>query len=181
VNLSPREFRGKSMLDQVEQALHASGLAPQRLQLELNETALVRPLDEVDAAALEGLHKLGVRVTLDCFGAGAASLALLRKLPVDAIKIDGQFVRHAPEDARDAAIVEVIALLARKLRLTVVAGGVESEAQWDLMKRLGFDEAQGFLLGRPMPVNEFEALCSRAGASASARRSRKRAVATLLT
>jgi diguanylate cyclase (GGDEF)-like protein len=181
VNLSPREFRGKSMLDQVEQALHASGLAPQRLQLELNETALVRPLDEVDAAALEGLHKLGVRVTLDCFGAGAASLALLRKLPVDAIKIDGQFVRHAPEDARDAAIVEVIALLARKLRLTVVAGGVESEAQWDLMKRLGFDEAQGFLLGRPMPVNEFEALCSRAGASASSRRSRKRAVATLLT
>jgi diguanylate cyclase (GGDEF)-like protein len=180
VNLSPREFRGKSMLDRVEQALQLSGLPPQRLHIEVNESALVRPLDEVDAAALEGLHRLGVRVTLDCFGAGAASLALLRKFPVDAVKIDGQFVRHAPDDPRDAAIVEAIALLARKLHLTVVAGGVESEAQWSLMKKLGCNEAQGFLLGHPMPAAAFAALSSQAVAAGPARRTRKRAASAAL-
>jgi diguanylate cyclase (GGDEF)-like protein len=176
VNLSPREFRGKSMLEQVEQALCASGLAPARLQIEVNEAGLARPLDEVDAAAFDGLRKLGVRVTLDSFGAGAASLALLRKIAVDAVKIDGQFVRHAPQDARDAAIVEAIALLARKLRLTLVAAGVESEAQWELMKKLGCDEAQGFLLGRPVPNAEFETLFGQASVKRG-KQGRKRAAA----
>jgi EAL domain-containing protein (putative c-di-GMP-specific phosphodiesterase class I) len=164
------------MLEQVEQALCASGLAPARLQIEVNEAGLARPLDEVDAAAFDGLRKLGVRVTLDSFGAGAASLALLRKIAVDAVKIDGQFVRHAPQDPRDAAIVEAIALLARKLRLTVVAAGVESEAQWDLMKKLGCDEAQGFLLGRPVPNVQFDSLFGQTSAKRG-KPGRKRAAA----
>jgi EAL domain-containing protein (putative c-di-GMP-specific phosphodiesterase class I) len=95
---------------------------------------------------------------------------------VDAVKIDGQFVRHAPQDPRDAAIVEAIAFLARKLRLTVVAAGVESEAQWELMKKLGCDEAQGFLLGRPVPDAEFRALFAQASAKRG-KQGRKRAAA----
>lgn len=174
VNLSPREFRGRTMVEQVVQALQTSGVPPSRLQIEVNEAGLARPLDEVDAAAFDGLRELGVRVTLDSFGAGAASLALLRKIAVDAVKIDGQFVRHAPQDPRDAAIVEAIALLARKLRLTVIAAGVESEAQWSLMKTLGCDEAQGYLLGRPLPPEEFQSLLNGAPRGAG-RRGRRRA------
>jgi diguanylate cyclase (GGDEF)-like protein len=171
INLSPREFRGQSMLDIVEQMLTQVGLAPSRLQVELNEAGLNRALDEVDAAALEGLRALGVKVALDDFGAGAASLSMLRSLPADCLKIDGQFVRHAPKERRDALIVAAVAQLGRKLGLRVVAEGVETREQLALMKKLGCHEAQGYLLGRPLPVDDFAAVLAAQPAPRRARKS----------
>jgi diguanylate cyclase (GGDEF)-like protein len=171
VNLSPREFRGKSLLGTVEEALGQTGLDPRRLQVELNEAGLARPLDEVDAAALAGLRAIGVRVSLDGFGAGSASLSVLRKFPVDAIKIDGQFVRHAPDDRRDALIVSAVAGLGRRLGLRVVATGIETTEQQLLMRKLGCHEGQGFLFSAPMQAEELAAF--RAAPRVARRRRRK--------
>ena len=156
VNLSPREFRGKSMLDMVQTALRTSGLPAARLQIEITEAGLNRALDEVDAAAIAGLRGLGVQITLDDFGAGGASLSVLRTVDVDRVKIDGRFVQHAVDDVRDAHIVSAIVALARKLGLRVVAESVETAAQLALMKKIGCHEAQGFWLGRPISPGEFE-------------------------
>ncbi len=144
------------MLELVQATLRASGLPAARLQIEINEAGLNRALDEVDLAAIAGLRGLGVQIALDDFGAGGASLSVLRTLDVDRVKIDGRFVRHALDDARDAHIVSAIVALARKLGLRVVAESVETAAQLALMKKIGCHEAQGFWLGRPVPPAEFE-------------------------
>ncbi len=174
VNLSTHEFRGRSLLDHVGRMLEENGLAPQRLQVEISESELARSRDEVDAAALAGLRAMGVRVALEGFGAGAASLALLRRFTVDALKIDGQFVRAAPQDERDAAIVQAIASLGRRLGLAVVAAGVETEPQLATASQLGCDEAQGYLLGMPVPADEFARLLSSTRALATQRRPRRK-------
>lgn len=157
VNLCPREFRGRSMRSIIDQALQASGLAPARLQIEINEAGLNGPLEEADAAALQSLRESGVKVALDDFGAGAASLSLLRRLPVDSLKIDGQFVRHAAGNPKDALIVAAIAGLGRRLGLRVIAEGIETGAQLELVRKSGCHEVQGYLLGRPMDADEFVA------------------------
>ncbi|HEU0199368.1 MAG TPA: EAL domain-containing protein [Burkholderiaceae bacterium] len=156
VNLSPREFRGQSMLTGVEDALRATGLAPPRLQIEISEVGLQRGFDETDADALQGLRSLGVHVVLDNFGAGSGSLEVLRVLPVDSLKIDGQFVRHATSNRRDALIVTALAKLGKDLRLRVIAEGVETREQLAFVRKLGCAEAQGFFLGRPMSARDFE-------------------------
>ncbi len=140
----------------VRAALRTSGLPAARLQIEITEAGLNRALDEVDAAAIAGLRGLGVQIALDDFGAGGASLSVLRTLDVDRLKIDGRFVLHAVDDVRDAHIVGAIVALARKLGLRVVAESVETAAQLALMKKIGCHEAQGFWLGRPVPPAEFE-------------------------
>jgi diguanylate cyclase (GGDEF)-like protein len=155
VNLSPREFRGRSMMSIVDQALRTSGLSPARLQIEINEAGLNGPVDEADVAALQTLRAAGVKVALDDFGAGAANLSLLRRLPVDSLKIDGQFVRHAADSRKDALIVAAIAGLGRRLGLRVIAEGIETSGQLALVKKCGCHEAQGYLLGRPMQADEF--------------------------
>jgi diguanylate cyclase (GGDEF)-like protein len=157
VNLSMREFRGTSLLDRVSGTLAATGLPASRLQIEITESGLGRALDEVDAAALLGLRKLGVRVALDDFGAAWASLSVLRRMPVDALKIDGHFVASAPKNRRDAAIVAAITRLGRALGLQVVAEGIETRAQLEFARRSRCSEGQGYLLGRPMPAEVFAA------------------------
>ncbi len=163
VNLSPREFRGRSLLAIVEASLRATGLAAQRLQVEVSEAAFGGTADEVDAAALRGLRSAGIRVSLDAFGAGAASLSLLSRLPVDGVKIDGRFVRHALQAGRDGLILEAIARLGRRLQLRVIATGVETEDQLRLMRRVGCHEAQGFFLGRPLDADLFSQLLDAPG------------------
>jgi diguanylate cyclase (GGDEF)-like protein len=170
VNLSLREFRGQSMVASVEQTLRDTGLPAARLQVEINESGLARALDEVDAAALDGLRAAGVRIALDDFGAGAASLSMLRRVAVDCVKIDGEFVRHAPQDARDAQVVAAIARLARGLGLRVVAEGVETEGQLAMMKKFGCHEVQGYLLGRPVPADAFAATLAERPTRGPARR-----------
>lgn len=158
VNLAPREFRGTSVVALVARALNDSALAACRLQIEVNESALLR---QNESAALEALGQLadaGVRVVLDNFGAGAASLSALRKVSIDGVKLAGEFLRDAASAERDGAIVTALASLGKRLALRVVAAGVESEEQLAFARKAGITEAQGYLLGRPMEPQAFAAL-----------------------
>lgn len=154
VNLSPREFRGRSLLPIVSQALIDTGLDAERLEVEITEASLMRDLDKAEQV-LVGLQTMGVRIALDNFGTGYSSLSNLRRFPINALKIDGQFVRRAPEDAADARIVAALAGLATGLGLRVVAEGVETDEQLDFVRHCGCDEAQGYTLSRPLPVAQF--------------------------
>jgi len=149
VNLSPREFRGRSLLPMVSQALVDSGLDAERLQIEITEASLMRDGAKAEQV-LSGLHAMGVKIALDNFGTGYSSLSNLRRFPVDLIKIDGQFVRAGPSDPADCKIVAALTSLARGLGLHVVAEGVETHEQLSFVTDCGCNEAQGFLLGRPL-------------------------------
>ena len=149
VNLSPREFRGRSLLPMVSQALVDSGLDAERLQVEITEASLMRDGAKAEQV-LSGLHAMGVKIALDNFGTGYSSLSNLRRFPVDVIKIDGQFVRAGPSDPADCKIVAALTSLARGLGLHVVAEGVETREQLSFVTDCGCNEAQGFLLGRPL-------------------------------
>ena len=149
VNLSPREFRGRSLLPMVSQALTDSGLEAERLLVEITEASLMRDGAKAEQV-LSGLHAMGVKIALDNFGTGYSSLSNLRRFPVDVIKIDGQFVRAGPSDPADCKIVAALTSLARGLGLHVVAEGVETREQLSFVTDCGCNEAQGFLLGRPL-------------------------------
>jgi diguanylate cyclase len=155
VNLSPREFRGRSLLPMVSQALVDTGLDAERLEVEVTEASLMRDLDKAEQV-LAGLQTMGVRIALDNFGTGYSSLSNLRRFPLNTLKINGQFVRDAPGDEGDAHIVVALANLARGLGLHVVAEGVETEHQYEFVRHCGCDEAQGYHLSRPLPLDQFE-------------------------
>ena len=155
VNLSPREFRGRSLLPMVSQALIDSGLDAERLEVEITEASLMRDLDKAEHV-LVGLQTMGVRIALDNFGTGYSSLSNLRRFPLNALKIDGQFVRAAPDDEADARIVAALVGLATGLGLHVVAEGVETEQQLRFVRNCGCDEAQGYVISRALPAAEFE-------------------------
>ncbi|MGB3429920.1 MAG: EAL domain-containing protein [Burkholderiaceae bacterium] len=160
VNLSPREFRGRSLLPMVSQALVDSGLDAERLQVEITEASLMRDREKAEQV-LSGLQTMGVKIALDNFGTGYSSLSNLRRFPVDIIKIDGQFVRSAPSEPADAKIVAALAHLAHELGFSVVAEGIEAKDQLEFVKACGCDEAQGFLLGRPLSGLAFVDLARR--------------------
>jgi len=154
VNLSPREFRGRSLPATVSQALGEAGLDGALLQIELAESSLASPAaGHDDRSVIDALRALGVKIALDGFG--SASLTLLRRLPVDCVKIDGEFVRRAPEDKCDALVVSAVASVGRRLGLRVVASGVETEAQLALIKKHRCHEVQGYLLGEPVTGERF--------------------------
>jgi EAL domain-containing protein (putative c-di-GMP-specific phosphodiesterase class I) len=139
---------------QVAEALAASGLAADRLVLEITETVLMRDQPAI-MAALEAFKALGVRLAIDDFGAGYSSLAYLRRFPVDKLKLDRSFVRDLERDLDDRKIVEAMILLGQSLSLEIVAEGVESQAQLRCLADLGCDQAQGYLIGRPMRKADF--------------------------
>jgi diguanylate cyclase (GGDEF)-like protein len=151
VNLSAVQLATPGLVAQVQRSLEQSGLAPHRLDLEVTETALLRDLP-ASRAVLAQLRALGVRVVLDDFGTGHSSLAYLRELAAEGLKIDRSFVHAAQVDAVSAEIVRTLLALARTLGLQAVAEGVETQAQFDQMAELGCERVQGFHLGRPMPA-----------------------------
>ena len=149
VNLSARQFRQFALVDQVAGALAASGLAPERLELEITESCLMQDV-ELAIAILDRLRRLGCRVSVDDFGTGYSSLAYLKRFPIDAMKIDRYFVRGLPDESQDAAIVGAVIGMARGLGLEVVAEGVETTSQRDWLLQHGCDVAQGYLIAKPM-------------------------------
>lgn len=153
VNVSAKQL-GKGLLaTQVFEALLASGLEPGRLEIEVTESALLA--NELDCLSdLRRVRNLGVRVALDDFGTGFSSLAHLRSFPFDKIKIDGSFVRDAVDRPDCAAIVGVLADLGRRLGVTTVAEGVETQAHFELVTAEGCTEIQGYLHGRPTPAQK---------------------------
>jgi len=159
VNLSAREFRGSDVNTVVSRTLQKSGLSPRRLQIEVTESSLGRQPAEIEAAIarLARLRETGVSVALDQFGTGACSLTLLRDFPADALNIEGGFIRSLGEDTAALAILQAITSLGRHFGARVVAEGVETEEQFELARRGGCSQAQGYLFGRPMPLQELNA------------------------
>ena len=160
VNLSPAQFQDPALTRRVEQLLASSGLAPERLVLEITENVLVS-----DTAAalkvLEQLRGLGVRIAMDDFGTGYSSLSYFRLFPFDKVKIDRSFVGDMAKNPQALAVVQAIIGLGRGLDLAVVAEGVETEDQLTLLRREGCTLAQGFHIGRPQPIAFFESVVRR--------------------
>ncbi len=150
VNVSPRQLEGGALLGQVSTALETSGLAPERLELELTESLLV-DVDTDTLLLLSAVRDLGVGLALDDFGTGYASLAVLKRLPLTVMKLDRSLVRDLPADREDAAIVRAVIATGHALGLTVVAEGIESEAQRAFLAGSGCDEGQGYLFSQPVP------------------------------
>jgi len=155
VNLSIRQFRQKDLVQRFRAILHAAGFDPNYLELEITEGLLVENMDAA-ISILGVLHDEGVHISIDDFGIGYSSLSYLKRLPIDTIKIDRSFVADITDNPDDAVITAAIVALARSLRLTVTAEGIETKAQLDYLKSLGCDEAQGFYFSKPLPVHEFE-------------------------
>lgn len=151
VNLSPIQFRDEHIASVVKKALKNSGLAPERLELEVTESVWIQESDSV-LNQLNQLRRLGVSIALDDFGTGYSSLAYLWKFPFDTVKIDQSFVREMESEPKAAAIVHTITSLGKILNLTITAEGVETPEQARILKEAGCDRAQGYLFGRPLPA-----------------------------
>jgi len=155
VNLSACQFRQTMLRQLIRRVLHETGVAPELLELELTESVI---MDDIQASStlLREFKEMGVHISMDDFGTGYSSLSLLKRLPLDTLKIDQSFVRDITTDSDDAAIVHAVISLAHSLRLRVIAEGVETSEQLVFLRERGCDEVQGFLYSRPLPVAEIE-------------------------
>ncbi|MEI6114545.1 MAG: EAL domain-containing protein [Burkholderiales bacterium] len=151
VNVSARQFRQPDFVDQVVQWLDRSGARADRLKLELTESVLVSDADVV-IASMNALKGRGVSFALDDFGTGYSSLSYLKRLPLDQLKIDQGFVRDILIDPNDAAIARTVIALGNSMGLAVIAEGVETQAQRATLAAMGCQYFQGYLFGRPVPV-----------------------------
>jgi diguanylate cyclase (GGDEF)-like protein len=156
VNLSPVQFKQADLFDVVEAALRDSGLPPERLELELTESVLLERAAE-NHAFMEKLRGIGVSLALDDFGTGYSSLRCLTAFPFDKIKIDKSFIANLTKLPNSSAIISSIVTLARGLDMSVNAEGVETREQFERLRTLGVNFAQGYLLGRPVPIDALEA------------------------
>lgn len=154
INLSPTQVRSPHLVALVAQAIHASGIAPERIEFEITEHVL---MEHGDAATttLNKLRALGTGIALDDFGVGYSSLGYLQQFRFDRIKIDRNFVERVEDDADSQAIVSSITRMAEAMGIATTAEGIENRRQLDLLRKLGCDEAQGFLICKPAPGETF--------------------------
>ncbi len=157
VNVSTRQLLDRGLVADVAAVLARTGLAPDRLSLEITETLIMERL-EASTELLRELKALGVRLCLDDFGTGCSSLSYLERLPLDVLKLDRSFVSGLGPTAQEPAIVAAVIEMGRALGMTVVAEGVETEEQRDRLEDLGCGFAQGFYFARPMAAAEISAL-----------------------
>jgi diguanylate cyclase (GGDEF)-like protein len=157
VNLSALQFKRGNLLETVANALAGSGLPAELLELELTESILLQD-QEAAIKTIDELKKMGVKLSIDDFGTGYSSLSYLKRLAVDKLKIDQSFVRDLASNPEDAAIARAIILLGHTLQLSVIAEGVETDAQLAFLKSEGCDEVQGFYFSRPLPTGEIAEL-----------------------
>jgi EAL domain-containing protein (putative c-di-GMP-specific phosphodiesterase class I) len=154
VNISPIQFRRRSVHGAVAAAIAATGVTPAFLDLELTESILLGDAEDV-ISQLHALRELGVTLSLDDFGTGYSSLSYVRNFPLDRLKIDRSFVQGLASNRSDLAIVRTIIDLGHILRLRVLAEGVETDSQLSLLQAEGCDEVQGFYFSKPMPPDIF--------------------------
>jgi diguanylate cyclase (GGDEF)-like protein/PAS domain S-box-containing protein len=157
VNISPRQFRQSDFVERVERSLRTYELPNRLLKLEITEGIVIQNLDDTIAKMLQ-LKQLGISFAMDDFGTGYSSLTYLKRLPVDALKIDQSFVRDATSDPNDAEIVRAIVAMAASLNLAIIAEGVETQEQLDFLAQLDCHFYQGFLFSEPLSAAGFEAL-----------------------
>jgi len=155
INVSFRQFRDQSLISQARQALAATGISPHLLEIEFTESAVMEDTRASDRLLAE-LKALGLSISLDDFGTGYSSLSRLKRLPIDILKIDQSFVSDLLTSADDEAIVTAIIAMAHHMKLTVVAEGVETQAQLDILSHHGCDIMQGYLVSPAVPPGEFE-------------------------
>jgi EAL domain-containing protein (putative c-di-GMP-specific phosphodiesterase class I) len=155
VNVSARQFRQTDFAEQVLQIVHGSGIKPNRLKLELTESLI---LDNIDDAIvkMQRLRAIGVHFSMDDFGTGCSSLSNLKNLPIDQLKIDRSFVSGISIDSSDTVLVQTIIAMANSLGLEIIAEGVETEAQRLFLEQHDCQLCQGYLFGKPMPIEAFE-------------------------
>lgn len=157
VNVSVQQFARTDFVDRVLGALRREGVLPHQLELEITESLLMRNVDGT-TAALKRLGAAGLTLSIDDFGTGYSSLGYLRQFPVDALKIDRSFVKDLPDNSDAAAICSAIIAMARELKLKVIAEGVETGAQLEFLRTQRCDEAQGYLIGRPVSAADLARL-----------------------
>jgi diguanylate cyclase (GGDEF)-like protein/PAS domain S-box-containing protein len=156
INVSAPQFHQPEFCSQVRSAVERNGIDPRKLKLELTEGMLLEKIEHT-IAAMRHLRAMGVRFALDDFGTGYSSLQYLKRLPLYQLKIDQSFVRDLATDASDQAIVRTIIAMAHSLQLDVIAEGVETSAQRELLEQMGCLRYQGYLYGRPVQVHELQA------------------------
>jgi EAL domain-containing protein (putative c-di-GMP-specific phosphodiesterase class I) len=157
VNLSPRQFFDEHLLDEIQDALACSGLAPQWLELEITESLLMQDVERA-LQVLAGLKDIGVRIAIDDFGVGYSSLATLERFPIDTVKIDRSFIRDVDHVTAGATLTSAVIAMGKSLSLTVVAQGVETREQADYLHAHACDEFQGFYFDKPLPAGQFAGL-----------------------
>jgi diguanylate cyclase (GGDEF)-like protein/PAS domain S-box-containing protein len=160
VNLSPRQFVQSELVADVRHILEDTGLAPESLELEITESMVMENPDRA-AAILHELRAVGVKLAIDDFGTGYSSLGYLKRFPVDTLKIDRSFIKDVPADADDVAITHAVIAMGRSLRLATVAEGVETTAQAEFLATHGCDLMQGYLISRPLPLDDMDLFLSR--------------------
>jgi diguanylate cyclase (GGDEF)-like protein/PAS domain S-box-containing protein len=157
VNVSPVQFRSKTLALKVAAALAESGLAPGRLELEVTETVLIRD-DEEALTILQQLRELGVRIALDDFGTGYSSLSYLHRFPFDKIKIDRSFISDIGEPEGSSPIVQAVVTMAAARQMATTAEGVETAAQREILRQLGCSQMQGYLFSPALPISKLRQL-----------------------
>ena len=157
VNVSGRQFSDEGLADYISAILAEVDLDPRAVTLEITESVIVT-VESSTQLVLRDLKATGVRLSIDDFGTGYSSLAYLRCLPIDVLKVDRSFVSGLGEEGKDTAIVTAMVELAHSLKLAVVAEGVETQAELEMVRQAGCDEAQGYLLGKPAPTGELPGL-----------------------
>jgi diguanylate cyclase (GGDEF)-like protein/PAS domain S-box-containing protein len=160
VNLSPAQFTHGDLVGLVHSILLETGLAPDRLELEITEGVLIEDFDR-GLALLRRLKALGVRISMDDFGSGYSSLSYLQAFPFDKIKIDRAFVINLGRNPQSAAIVRAVIDLGHALEMSIVAEGVETQEQLGFLAEEGCDAVQGYFLGKPLPIAQYAALVGR--------------------
>ena len=178
VNLSPRQFADGHLLQDVDEALLASGMSPVLLQLEVTESMVMRNVSRA-IKVLDAIQSRGIRLAIDDFGTGYSSMSLMKQFPIDTIKIDRSFVRDLPVDSEDQAIAQAIISMGKALGMTVVAEGVETLEQQAFLRSHACDEMQGFLFSKPLPAERNgRSAASRTGAGFAAAAARRRREST---
>lgn len=159
VNLSGKHVAHSGLVGQIKNVLMETGLAPSCLKLEITETAVMENAESA-ILVLNQIKSLGVRISIDDFGTGYSSLSYLHRFPIDTLKVDRSFVSAMDDGAENGEIVRTIVALAKSLKLSTVAEGIETVYQFHRLKVLGCDYAQGYLFSRPLPVHKVDALLS---------------------
>lgn len=157
VNVSPKQFSQPNLASSIKKILDDIGITPEHLELEITESTLTDDAEKF-ITALNSLKHIGVKLAIDDFGTGYSSLAYLKDFPADRLKIDKTFVHNLEKDIANIAIIKAIIALGQSLGMKVIAEGVETDYQYELLENIGCNELQGYYFSKPLPENEFETL-----------------------
>jgi predicted signal transduction protein with EAL and GGDEF domain len=157
INVSPRQFSDPNLLQDIDDALANSGMDPKYLQVEITESMVMLNVDRA-IRVLDAIQSRGVRLAIDDFGTGYSSMSMLKRFPIDTIKIDRSFVRDLPDNSEDKAIAQAIISMGKALGLTIVAEGVETLEQDAFLREHACDEIQGYLFSKPLPPENISQL-----------------------